>query len=99
MYIIGALQLFSSGKINVKPTLKENIDVYFNILQGFLLICHRGMIGAGPTLHKSISSSVKNVVTTTVWEACVAAYDQLHCHRACHDPDRRVSKGYPRRDE
>jgi cyclin-D1-binding protein 1 len=65
-----------SGDLPDVSALKENIDAYFNILQGFLLICHGSMIGAGPTLHKSISSSAKNVVDSSfsLFKQAVSAY-------------------------
>uniref|UniRef100_A0A452ZU90 Uncharacterized protein n=3 Tax=Aegilops tauschii subsp. strangulata TaxID=200361 RepID=A0A452ZU90_AEGTS len=76
-----------SGDLPGVETLKENIAAYFNVLQGFLLACHGSTVGAGPTLHKYITSSAKGVVdasfslfklavsayvTGTVWEACLA---------------------------
>ncbi|WVZ99522.1 hypothetical protein U9M48_044802 [Paspalum notatum var. saurae] len=54
-----------SGDLPNVETLKENIVAYFNILQGFLLVCHGSMVGAGPTLHKSICASAKNVVDSS----------------------------------
>lgn len=54
-----------SGDLPDVETLKENIDAYFNVLQGFLLVCHGSMVGAGPTLHKAICSSAKNVVESS----------------------------------
>jgi hypothetical protein len=44
-----------TGDLPGVETLKENIAVYFNVLQGFLLACHGSTDGAGPTLHKFIS--------------------------------------------
>ncbi|XP_044345551.1 uncharacterized protein [Triticum aestivum] len=57
-------------------TLKENIAAYFNVLQGFLLACHGSMIGAGPTLHKYITSSAKGVVDASfsLFKLVVSAY-------------------------
>ena len=57
-------------------TLKENIAAYFNVLQGFLLACHGSTIGAGPTLHKYITSSAKGVVDASflLFKLAVPAY-------------------------
>lgn len=57
-----------SGDLPGVETLKENIAVYFNVLQGFLLACHRSMDGAGQaTLHKYsyITTSAKGVMDSS----------------------------------
>ncbi|KAG2617656.1 uncharacterized protein LOC120664702 isoform X2 [Panicum virgatum] len=66
-----------SGDLPNVETLKENIVAYFNILQGFLLVCHGSMVGAGPTLHKSICGSAKNVVDSSfsLFKHAVSAYE------------------------
>uniref|UniRef100_A0A0D9WJI0 Uncharacterized protein n=1 Tax=Leersia perrieri TaxID=77586 RepID=A0A0D9WJI0_9ORYZ len=66
-----------SGDLPDVETLKENIVAYFNILQGFLLGCHGSTVGAGPTLHKSICSSAKNVVDSSfsLFNQAVSAYE------------------------
>ncbi|CAD6271280.1 unnamed protein product [Miscanthus lutarioriparius] len=66
-----------SGDLPDVETLKENIVAYFNILQGFLLVCHGSMVGAGPTLHKSICGSAKNVVDSSfsLFKHAVSAYE------------------------
>ncbi|XP_062232088.1 uncharacterized protein LOC133929373 [Phragmites australis] len=66
-----------SGDLPDVATLKENIVAYFNILQGFLLVCHGSMVGAGPTLRKSICSSAKNVVDSSfsLFKQAVSAYE------------------------
>lgn len=68
-----------SGDLPNVETLKENIVAYFNILQGFLLVCHGSMVGAGPTLHKSICGSAKNVVDSSfsLFKHAVSAYGML----------------------
>ncbi|OEL30736.1 hypothetical protein BAE44_0008245 [Dichanthelium oligosanthes] len=65
------------GDLPNVETLKENIVAYFNILQGFLLVCHGSMVGAGPTLHKSICGSAKNVVDSSfsLFKHSVSAYE------------------------
>lgn len=66
-----------SGDLPDVETLKENIVAYFNILQGFLLVCHGSMVGAGPTLHKSIFGSAKDVVDSSfsLFKHAVSAYE------------------------
>ncbi|KAI3858746.1 hypothetical protein MKX03_033699 [Papaver bracteatum] len=49
-----------SGAPNMKE-LEENMGVYFNLLQGFLLLAHSSKIGAGPTLSSYINASAKHV--------------------------------------
>ncbi|GJN15161.1 hypothetical protein PR202_gb02054 [Eleusine coracana subsp. coracana] len=74
-----------SGDLPDVATLKENIDAYFNILQGFLLVCHGSLVGVGPTLHKSISSSAKNVIDSSfsLFKQAVSAYES-------RSPDRKI---------
>ncbi|EAY98958.1 hypothetical protein EE612_031062 [Oryza sativa] len=75
-----------SGDLPDVETLKENIVAYFNILQGFLLGCHGSTVGAGPTLHKSICSSAKNVVDSSfsLFNQAVSAYES-------RSPDRKTT--------
>ncbi|KAL6848632.1 hypothetical protein ACP4OV_021215 [Aristida adscensionis] len=72
-----------SGDLPNVETLKENIVAYFNILQGFLLVCHGSMVGAGPTLHKSICSSARNVVESSfsLFKQAVSAYESRSPNR------------------
>ncbi|WOL03992.1 hypothetical protein Cni_G12713 [Canna indica] len=42
--------------------LEENLGAYFNILHGFVLLCHGSTVGAGPTLQANIKTSAKLVV-------------------------------------
>ncbi|CAL4901898.1 unnamed protein product [Urochloa decumbens] len=75
-----------SGDLPNVETLKENIVAYFNILQGFLLVCHGSMVGAGPTLHKSICGSAKDIVDSSfsLFKHAVSAYES-------HSPDRNTT--------
>ncbi|KAL5231649.1 hypothetical protein ABZP36_030425 [Zizania latifolia] len=75
-----------SGDLPDVETLKENIEAYFNILQGFLFCCHGSTVGAGPTLHKSICSSAKNVVDSSfsLFDQAVSAYESC-------SPDRKTT--------
>ncbi|KAI5401316.1 uncharacterized protein LOC127098010 [Lathyrus oleraceus] len=51
-----------SGDKPESKAIEENMTSYFNNLQGFLLVSHGSMVGAGPTLSSSIHESVKQVV-------------------------------------
>lgn len=42
--------------------LEESMATYSNLLQGFLLLSHGSMIGAGTTLSSCIHASVKQVI-------------------------------------
>ncbi|KAB5521546.1 hypothetical protein DKX38_025865 [Salix brachista] len=42
--------------------VEENMAMYFNTLQGLLLLSHGSMVGAGPTLSSAINASIKQVV-------------------------------------
>nr|XP_043606287.1 uncharacterized protein LOC122578397 [Erigeron canadensis] len=42
--------------------LEESMATYSNLLQGFLLLSHGSMIGAGPTLYSCIHASIKQVI-------------------------------------
>ncbi|CAG7904340.1 unnamed protein product, partial [Brassica rapa] len=72
-----------TGEPPEAEALKETMESYYNTLQGFLLLCHGSMVGAGPTLSSSIQASVKQIVDSSfkllhgsvslygaVWEAC-----------------------------
>ncbi|XP_077220672.1 uncharacterized protein LOC143854537 isoform X2 [Tasmannia lanceolata] len=50
-----------SGETPNVSELEENMEVYSNMLQGFLLLCHGSIVGAGPTLHAKIRTSAKQV--------------------------------------
>ncbi|PON31957.1 Cyclin-D1-binding protein [Trema orientale] len=45
--------------------LEENMEAYFNTLQGFLLLSHGSTVGAGPTLSSCVHASVKRVVDSS----------------------------------
>ncbi|XP_071702291.1 uncharacterized protein [Rutidosis leptorrhynchoides] len=57
-------------------SLEESMATYSNLLQGFLLLSHGSMIGAGPTLSSCIHSSVKQVTDCSfmLLRESVAAY-------------------------
>lgn len=52
--------LWSQNTTSVEE-LEENIKVYCNSLQGFLLLSHGSMVGAGPTLSTCIRKSANQV--------------------------------------
>ncbi|KAJ0241144.1 Cyclin-D1-binding protein [Hirschfeldia incana] len=54
-----------TGEPPEAKALKETMDSYYNALQGFLLLCHGSMVGAGPTLSSSIRASVKQIVDSS----------------------------------
>ncbi|XP_047330355.1 uncharacterized protein LOC124933947 isoform X2 [Impatiens glandulifera] len=53
--------LWNGGKPKAKH-LKENMETYFNFIQGFLFLAHGSKVGAGPTLSSCIDVAVKQVV-------------------------------------
>ncbi|OVA14232.1 hypothetical protein BVC80_9025g11 [Macleaya cordata] len=54
-----------TGEAPDLKALEENMGVYFNMLQGFLLLSHGSKMGAGPTLCSCIHASAKQVVDTS----------------------------------
>ncbi|KAL3631374.1 hypothetical protein CASFOL_024358 [Castilleja foliolosa] len=56
--------LYSGDDPGVKA-LEENMSVYFNMLQGLLLLSHGSTLGAGPTLSSSIHKTVKQVADSS----------------------------------
>lgn len=54
-----------TGEKPESKAVEESMTSYFNNLQGFLLISHGSMVGAGPTLSSSIHESVNNVVDSS----------------------------------
>nr|CAD1823344.1 unnamed protein product [Ananas comosus var. bracteatus] len=65
------------GEAPDAKALTENMSVYFNVLQGFLLICHGSTVGAGPTLHKCINTSARRVVDCSLsfFREAVSSYE------------------------
>lgn len=55
-----------SGEAPNLRELEENMGVYCNMLQGFLLLCHGSMVGAGPTLGASIRASAEQVIDSSL---------------------------------
>ncbi|PKA56954.1 hypothetical protein AXF42_Ash002258 [Apostasia shenzhenica] len=53
--------LFNGETPEIKQ-LEENMEAYFNVLHGFILLCHGSTVGAGPTLHASICGSARQVI-------------------------------------
>lgn len=51
-----------TGKGPDAKALEESMETYSNLLQGFLLVSHGSMIGAGTTLSSCIHASVKQVI-------------------------------------
>lgn len=57
-----AVGMLWTGETPEVSELEKSMDVYFNMLQGFLLISHGSTVGAGPTLSSTVHASVKQVV-------------------------------------
>ncbi|KMT08186.1 hypothetical protein BVRB_6g143090 [Beta vulgaris subsp. vulgaris] len=71
--------LFTGEKTKVRA-LEENMEAYFNGLQGLLLLAYGSTVGAGPTLSSNIHASIKQVVDSSflLWRECVASYGGPH---------------------
>lgn len=78
MYFCAVGMLWSGDKPESKA-IEENMTSYFNNLQGFLLVSHGSMVGAGPTLSSSIHESVKQVVDSCfrLMKETVSLYGKL----------------------
>ncbi|PIA35649.1 hypothetical protein AQUCO_03500181v1 [Aquilegia coerulea] len=46
--------------------LEENMETYFKMLQGLLLLSHGSTVGAGPTLFSCVNASAKKVVDCSI---------------------------------
>ncbi|KAH0467482.1 hypothetical protein IEQ34_004720 [Dendrobium chrysotoxum] len=57
--------LWSGEEPEIKQ-LEEYMEAYFNVLHGFVLLCHGSTAGAGPTLHASICSSARQVIDSSL---------------------------------
>ncbi|THU47674.1 hypothetical protein C4D60_Mb09t18100 [Musa balbisiana] len=75
-----------SGEAPDIMALEENMGAYCNILHGFLSFCHGSKVGAGPTLHASISASAKQVV-----DCSIALLREAVCYHESHDHVKRLS--------
>lgn len=87
-----------NGEAPDARALKENMTTYFNLLQGFLLLSHGSMVGAGPTLSSSVLASAKQVVDCSfkLMHGSVSLYGKnllspltcfMHCYTSCHTID------------
>ncbi|KAL8137547.1 hypothetical protein V2J09_003548 [Rumex salicifolius] len=67
--------LWSGNKPEVK-VLEQNMQAYFNMLQGLVLQSHSSSAGAGQTLLSSINVSIKQVVDCSfmLWKESVSTY-------------------------
>ncbi|CAN6451794.1 unnamed protein product [Victoria cruziana] len=65
-----------TGEAPKVTELEESMDVYFNMLNGLILLCHGSTVGAGPTLHASICASTKRVTESSLsfLRAAVSSY-------------------------
>ncbi|KAL4179312.1 hypothetical protein AMTRI_Chr13g119420 [Amborella trichopoda] len=55
-----------SGEEPKVGELLDNMRLYCDMLQGFLLLCHGSMVGAGPTLCACIRTSAKQVADSSL---------------------------------
>ncbi|KAF6173173.1 hypothetical protein GIB67_028471 [Kingdonia uniflora] len=80
--------LLFTGDAPKSRELEENMKVYFNLLQGFLLLSHGSQVGAGPTLSSSIHASVKPVVdcSFSFWKEAVTSFGSRHTDRKLSIP-------------
>lgn len=60
-----AVGMLWTGETPEAKGVKENMDTYFNTLQGFVLLSHGSTVGAGPTLSSNIHATVKQVVDSS----------------------------------
>ncbi|KAH9619587.1 hypothetical protein KSS87_022463, partial [Heliosperma pusillum] len=67
--------LFTGERTEVKA-LEENMEAYFNVLQGLLLHAYGSTVGAGPTLTSNVHASIKQAVDCSfmLWKECVSSY-------------------------
>ncbi|XP_031499392.1 uncharacterized protein LOC116263758 [Nymphaea colorata] len=66
-----------TGEAPKVTELEESMGVYFNMLNGLLLLCHGSTVGAGPTLHASICASTKQMIESSLsfLRAAVLSYE------------------------
>ncbi|KAI6672651.1 hypothetical protein NL676_000557 [Syzygium grande] len=71
--VVGMLWMGQKPQAKV---MEESMATYFNALQGFLLLSHGSMVGAGPTLSSTIHEVLKKVVDCSVklLSTCVHSY-------------------------
>ena len=77
--IIYTAGMLWTGETPEVKALEENMEAYFNILQGFLLLSHGSSVHAGPTLSSCIHKSTKQVVDSSfkLFMESVSSYGTL----------------------
>ena len=77
--IIYTAGMLWTGETPEVKALEENMEAYFNILQGFLLLSHGSSVRAGPTLSSFIHKSTKQVVDSSfkLFMESVSSYGTL----------------------
>ncbi|XP_021748868.1 uncharacterized protein LOC110714596 [Chenopodium quinoa] len=80
--------MLCTGEKTKVAALEENMEAYFNVLQGLLLLAYGSTVGAGPTLSSSIHASIKQVVDCSflLWRECVASYGPHSSEKKCSIP-------------
>ena len=78
-FIYNAAGLLWSEQTREPRELEENMEAYFNTLQGFLLLSHGSTEGAGPTLSSYVHASVKRVIDSSfkLFKESVSSYGNL----------------------
>ena len=93
--IIYTAGMLWTGETPEVKALEENMEAYFNILQGFLLLSHGSSVRAGPTLSSCIHKSTKQVVDSSfkLFMESVSSYGTLslslslsQCTHTCPSP-------------
>lgn len=85
-FVLYAAGMLWTGEMPDVKALDENMSAYFNTLQGFLLLSHGSMVGAGHSLSSSIHASVKQVVDCSfkLWMESVSSYGNLSLSQSMH---------------
>ncbi|XP_021749243.1 uncharacterized protein LOC110714989 [Chenopodium quinoa] len=80
--------MLCTGEKTKVAALEENMEAYFNVLQGLLLLAYGSTVGAGPTLSSNIHASIKQVVDCSflLWRECVASYGPRSSEKKCTIP-------------
>ncbi|KAF6140387.1 hypothetical protein GIB67_013156 [Kingdonia uniflora] len=69
--------LLCTGDAPKSRELEDNMKVYFNLLQGFLLLSPGSQVSVGPTLSSSIHAFVKQVVVKQVVDCSFSFWKEV----------------------
>lgn len=76
-----------TGQKPQAKAMEESMTTYFNALQGFLLLSHGSMVGAGPTLSSNIHKLAKKVVDSSF----KLLSSSVHSYGSSNDEEQGVS--------